>query len=168
MAASLEKTPKCDIAVIEFGGNDCDYNWEEISQDPREGHLPKTSIAQFYKSYENMVTALRNKAITPILMNLPPISSSKYFSWISKGNNPGNILDFLGKVEHIYEHHKSYSQAICQIAKDFCCPLVNVREFFMEYGRPDSLLCLDGIHPNQKGQEIMAEAFIRFAEKYRK
>ena len=36
-----------DIAVIEFGGNDCDPDWDEVDSDPDSFHDGRTPIALF-------------------------------------------------------------------------------------------------------------------------
>ena len=43
LLAALDRGEKCDVAVLELGGNDSDFNWAEISQTPKEEHFPKTT-----------------------------------------------------------------------------------------------------------------------------
>ena len=46
----LEKGIECDLAIIESGGNDCDYDWAFVSgTDPKDfGTLaPRTTLAEF-------------------------------------------------------------------------------------------------------------------------
>ena len=39
-----------DMAFISIGGNDCNYNWEEISNNPEGLHLPAVSKNRFQEN----------------------------------------------------------------------------------------------------------------------
>ena len=41
------KTDPGNPCVIEFGGNDCDLDWDAVSQDPDHFHEGKTPLAEF-------------------------------------------------------------------------------------------------------------------------
>ena len=49
----LIKETNSKYVVMEFGGNDCDYNWIEISKNPNKEHLPKSTITEFIEIYSN-------------------------------------------------------------------------------------------------------------------
>ena len=51
----LIKETKSRYVVMEFGGNDCDYNWREISENPDKEHYSKSSITQFIEIYSNLL-----------------------------------------------------------------------------------------------------------------
>ena len=36
----LDRGAACDFLVMDFGGNDCDFRWKEIAEDPAGEHLP--------------------------------------------------------------------------------------------------------------------------------
>ena len=38
----ISSHPVPDVAFLECGGNDCDYDWKAISADPDGEHLPQT------------------------------------------------------------------------------------------------------------------------------
>ena len=40
-----KETPS--IVVVEVGGNDCAYNWDEVALDPHAPHIPMTPLPQF-------------------------------------------------------------------------------------------------------------------------
>ena len=84
-----EKTP-CQIALVEYGGNDCDFDWKAIAADPTGEHKPKTSIESFVKTLETMAENLLQRNIQPLLMTLPPVDASRYLSFIWPGRlEPG-------------------------------------------------------------------------------
>lgn len=158
----LKKTP--DIVLIEFGGNDCDFKWDDIAKDPNTTHNPNTNISDFQKSLITMIDELRSANIVPILMTLPPLDADKYFKWISKGNplSEKNILQWLGTEDRIYTWQKSYSEMINKVAEKTRTTLVDVRTAFLNYGDYSKLLCKDGIHPNPEGHSLIANVFLSF------
>lgn len=165
MINSLEKGTNAEIAIIEFGGNDCDYKWNEISENPEGDHIPKTPIKVFKECIVDMVKKLRANGIKPILMNLPPINADKYFNWISRGLNADAILQWLGDKELIYRHHESYSLAMVNIAQNLSCPYIDVRGPFLLKRDYYNYLCNDGIHPNEEGYNIIKQAVFEYAIK---
>lgn len=154
---------KNDIVILEFGGNDCDFNWAQISESPEADHLPKTTIANFKKSLQNMIDMFREKGVTPILMNLPPLEPEKYFNWLSRGLNKENILKWLGDVAKIYRWQEAYNSAVEWVARQNDCRLINVREGFLISNDYSSQFCADGIHPNEKGHRKILESLLDFA-----
>ena len=121
----------CELALVEFGGNDSDFKWNEISMEPDKEHLPLTSMADFKQNIAAMTEELRAQSVQPIMMTLPPIEPNRYLDFVSRnGNSRENILKWLGYVEKIYETHKSYSDAVAEIAQERMVPLVDVRSAF--------------------------------------
>ena len=44
----------CELALVEFGGNDSDFKWSEISMEPDKKHMPLTSMADFKQNIAAM------------------------------------------------------------------------------------------------------------------
>jgi acyl-CoA thioesterase I len=145
-----------DYTVLEFGGNDCDYNWAEISARPQGQHQPKTPVGVFKQKYEELIEQVKKCGSCPVLLTLPPIDAKRYFSWISKGLNSGAILNWLGDIEHIYRWHERYNLAVYQVAKDCAVPLIDISSAFLETRSYQDFLCEDGIHPNEKGHRLIS------------
>lgn len=158
----LSKNIKIDAVVMEYGGNDCDYNWKEVAEDPDKDHFPNTPLEVFVKTYKEMIEFLKKKGIQPILTNLPPIDPQRFFDWFCNGLNKDNVLRWLGSINLIYRHQETYSRAIEKIAQETGCPLVDLRGAFLERQRIENLLCEDGIHPNTEGQKVITKAFSEF------
>jgi lysophospholipase L1-like esterase len=153
---------KDDIVIIEYGGNDCDFNWSDIANDPEKMHQPKTTLDNFKKSLQEIVDMFKSLDITPILMNLPPLEPERYFEWISRGLSRENILKWLGDVAKIYRWQEAYNSALEWVARQNSCKLINVRESFLTSYDYISNFCIDGIHPNEKGQKRILEAMLAF------
>ncbi len=145
-----------DYTVLEFGGNDCDFNWAEVSAKPDEEHQPKTPVGLFERKYKELIAQVRTCGSRPILLTLPPIDADRYFKWISKGLNPGAILKWLSDVEHIYRWHERYNLAVCQVAQECDVPVIDISSAFLEEHHYQLFLCEDGIHPNEDGHRLIS------------
>lgn len=159
----ISKGIDCDFALLEYGGNDCDFHWADISADPDAIHLPNTPIEKFKSIYCEIISLLRSKGITPILMSLPPINAKKYFDWFTQnGLSKESILKWLGSIDVIYRYQEMYSNTVTKIAFETSSPLVDVRMSFLDKHYPDQYLCDDGIHPNKDGYALIKDVFINF------
>jgi lysophospholipase L1-like esterase len=147
-----------DIVLIEYGGNDCDFDWEDIARNPKAAHNPKTDVKLFRQMLYNEVSALKSKGIIPVLMTLPPLDADRYFKWISKNSTAiaNNILEWLGSVNKIYWWHEMYNSVIVNIAEETKTKWIDIRGAFLQTADFTRLLCIDGIHPNEEGHKLIA------------
>ncbi len=154
--------------LIEYGGNDCNFDWKQISERPLDEHLPVTPLDEFESNLLNMVKTTRNAGGFPVLMTLPPIHAPKFLDWVTRnGESRENILLWLGDTEHIYRWQERYNLAINRVALSTGTPIIDVRERFLSYGRYEDYLCEDGMHVNKLGHMLMADTFISFVNKHR-
>ncbi|NLB28947.1 MAG: SGNH/GDSL hydrolase family protein [Clostridiales bacterium] len=159
----LETDEPCDVVIMDYGGNDCDFNWREISENPDAEHLPKTPIDTFVRLYREIVETLRSHGIVPVLSTLPPIDPQRFFNWNFRELNRENILKWLGEVTTIYRFQENYSRTVEKIAAETGALLVDLRGAFLKHRRIEHMLCDDGMHPNTEGQKIITETFMDFA-----
>jgi Lysophospholipase L1 and related esterases len=165
LARDIEKE-RPDIVLIEYGGNDCDFAWPEVAERPDEEHLPQTDLELFEKTLSGTVSELKAEGIEPVLMSLPPLDADRYVKWVSKGDPEAerNIVKWLGSVTKIYWWQERYSAAVVRVAERTSAKWIDVRGAFLR--RPDfpSLLCRDGIHPNEGGQRLIADTILEYVE----
>ena len=161
----LEKDIACDAIVMDYGGNDCDYNWKAISENPEGNYSPNTPIELFIETYSDIVDTLKKKGILPILTTLPPLQSQSFFDWFCKDLNKKNILIWLGEIKNIYYHQELYSKAIEKIALEKQIPIIDLRGAFLKAENMNGLFCEDGTHPNSEGQKVIASSFNEFADR---
>lgn len=162
----LETNSGYDAIVMDYGGNDCDFNWKEISENPEGHYTPKTPIEIFMETYCDIIDTLKKKGILPILTTLPPLEPQSFFDWFCKDLNKKNIIKWLGEIKNIYYHQENYSKVIEKIALVKQVPLVDIRGEFLKAGNINSLLCEDGTHPNTLGQKVIATSFNNFADRF--
>lgn len=156
------------VVLLEFGGNDCDFDWTAISQQPELDREPNTAIDRFSALYHRAIRLVREAGNIPVLANLPPISSEKYLRWICRtGLSRENILRWLGDENAIYRYQERYSHVIEEIAEQEHAGIVDLRGAFLSDRKLESYLCDDGIHPNSQGQKIIMETFENYFETHK-
>jgi len=157
---------KPNIVLIEYGGNDCDYNWNEIAKDPGREHHPKTDFHTFEKVLIETVNDLKSQQIIPILMSLPPLNADNYFKWVTQ-NDPEaqqNVMKWLGSVTKIYWWQERYNSTILKVSELTKTKLIDVRGAFLQQPDFTKFLCSDGIHPNEAGHRIIFDKVVEFVK----
>ncbi len=159
----IEAGMDCDFALIEFGGNDCNFRWNEISVDPHRDHQPLTDFDHFRETCKAMIEEVRQAGVNPVTMTLPPIDAERYLSFLTRnGNDRNRILQWLGDVQQIFRTHERYSNEVARVARETNTPLVDVRSRFLKENDYRQLLCIDGVHPNENGYRVISDAFAEF------
>ena len=151
-----------DVAVIEYGGNDCDPDWDAVDGDPAAFHDGKTPIALFRETLRRFIAAARERGIRPVAVIPPPLEAERYYRWICRGRTPERILSYLVDVQHIYRWQERYADAVRETAYALGCAVIDLRTPFLDARDMPGLICLDGIHPNEDGQRLIARAVADF------
>ncbi|MDO4548610.1 MAG: SGNH/GDSL hydrolase family protein [Clostridia bacterium] len=151
--------------VIELGGNDCDFDWAEVAARPEDEHVCKTPSQKFTSSLEGIINLVRSRSGIPIICTLPPLDAKRYFNWITRdGLSRENILKYICVPERIYRWQEYYSLLAMRVAARMKCDCLPIREAILERLRGEDIWCVDGIHLNQTGHDMMADAVIRAAQ----
>jgi acyl-CoA thioesterase-1 len=158
----LKRNP--NVVLIEFGGNDCDFKWDEIAENPGGEFHPNTDCNKFYELLTGLVEKLGTMNIIPVLVSLPPLDPEKYFSWVSHNSDQAkeNILKYIGNVSRIYSWHERYNAAILRVAEETKTRLIDIRSAFLQTEDYTKLICIDGIHPNKDGHQLIAEKILHY------
>lgn len=157
-----------DVTFLEFGGNDCDFNWKMIADEPSSDHTPKTVLDSFKEQFVSLIERVRNLGSRPVILSLPPIDSDAYFSFISRFMNDeqkSNVLRWLegigGDVNIITRWHETYNRVLFEISEFTRTPIIDITTPFEKYdGDSMLLMCSDGIHPNAHGHELIADSIV--------
>ena len=155
-----EEMKKSDFIAFEFGGNDCNFIWKDISEMPTREHQPKTDIDTYAEIYIDMIE--KAKKVAPVfILNLPPLDAEKFFNHFSTGLDKEVLRSWLGgKIEYIYRWHEMYNQRVTQIALQTKVKLIDIRSCFLLKANYSDLLCADGIHPNEDGHRLISQAIL--------
>ena len=157
-----------DIVLMNFGGNDCNYDWDAISQSPLDMHRPNTELDQFVDYYNRMIDFVLEKRSLPVVATLLPVQDKKYIDYVCKVRNLDRekVLSWVkGRKTSLSEHQKAYSDAVSEIASTRSIPVIDLRSAFCKRNSA-SLIGPDGIHPNARGQKVISGCFEAFVSDY--
>lgn len=161
-ANGLEKLKKVDIepgniCLIEYGGNDCDLNWNDVADAPSVYHQAKVEPKAFAGNLRSLIAESRDRGLIPVLLSPIPILAESYFKWITKKYNKEAVLEYLVDIERIYRQQESYANIVRYEAQKAGCMFVDIRQSFLQQPDFPSLMCCDGIHINEQGHKLYAD-----------
>lgn len=158
-----------NIAVLCIGGNDADYNWQDVAVSPLDFHDSKTPISHFSALVGQTIRQLQKFGVRVVVTSLPPVSSSRYFNNVISRHCDGDaVMRFLqNDVSNISRHQECFSNVLMQQALTNNCGFVDLRRAFLMKNNLLDYICEDGIHPNEKGQRLIAETVIEHVESIR-
>lgn len=150
-------TIEAAIVAVQYGGNDCNFDWAAVATDPDAAHQPRTPLPQFEEKLRQFIELIRRRGQTALLVTPPPLDAQRFFDWVTQGLNGQAVMRFIGDVQHIYRWQERYAATIQRVARFARCQLFDLRDAFLATDLP-SLLCRDGMHPNENGQPLIASA----------
>lgn len=156
---TLGECDKDTMVILEYGGNDCNYDWSAVSDNPKGSFLPNTPAEKFTETYQEMIEYARNKGASVAVCNLVPIDSSKFMNWVSKGLNYDNILGWMGDINRIARWQEYYSRLSEKVASLTNCPVLDLRTTFLTHASMENMIGIDGIHPSFEGHSLIKEVF---------
>lgn len=154
----LEASIDADIALIQYGGNDCTPDWKAVAENPLALHPARVRLEEFESTLTRFVTRLRAWGKAPVLVTPPPLAAERFVPWISRGLDAEAILRYLGDMHHVYRWQEQYALTVHKVARVTGCALIDLRAWFLKDLDLGSLYCVDGMHPNRKGHQVYAQA----------
>lgn len=163
MKYSLGEDLRDTCVVMEFGGNDCNFDWASVAAAPEKEHLPATPKEEFAEKYLSAVKLAKSHGARVAVCTLVPIESKRFMNWVSRGLDRAGILGFLhGDVGAIGRWQESYSRLAEEVARAAGVPTLDLRSPFAKApGGMEKLICADGIHPNAEGYRKLSQVFQR-------
>lgn len=148
-----------NMAVLALGGNDSDYNWDEVQKAPLSVHNSKTTLMEFRILLNDTITKLQENGVKVVICSLFPIDSKRYFENVLSKKYEGNrILQFLkGDVTNISRHQEMFNIECLKTAFRRQCDFLDFRTQFLNQDDFLQYICVDGIHPSEQGQQFMAD-----------
>lgn len=159
----------CDLAIIESGGNDCDYDWNILAQNPDSEMNPRTSVENFIRILDEMIQKLRQNHITPLVMTMPPLVGDWWYEHVSRDLNPEVMKKFTdGNIFKLYQNHEFYNLKLMEFCTKNNVQMVDMRKAMLSFSDYRKIMCRDGIHPNEDGYKYMSEIWIQELPKIKK
>ena len=156
---TFEHTPiePGSVCVIQFGGNDCDLDWDAVSDDPDSFHEGRVPPEEFRTALTRFVREAKERKLKPVLVTPLALMSGRYYRWVSRGRNAERILRYLrDDPESITRWQERYAVIVREVAVSEGCLLEDVRSWMLYRLDYPSLICIDGIHPNETGHAVLA------------
>jgi lysophospholipase L1-like esterase len=148
-----------DVVILLFGLNDSAVDvWRNATE-------PRVPLEVYRKNLTNIVRVLKADGAVPLLATPQPMHWTAKLKGLYAGppyndQSPYDVDDPLGLNATLVD----YVQVVREIADAEGVTLVDIHQEFMDYhlgeGRHLSDLLLDGMHPNDKGHRIIADAFL--------
>lgn len=161
----LDKMSGAQYVLLEYGGNDSDYNWQEIAESPEKEHFPRTRLEVFEEVYERVICKIKEMGAIPLVLSLPPMDAERYFAFFSQKWEEGfraNVMRWLGgSTNTIMSGHELYNLATMRVAQRTGTQWIDVTSGLLKDHNYRAYLCDDGIHPNERGQRMIAEAVLQ-------
>lgn len=162
MDRHLSEICRSKYTILGFGGNDSDFNWQEIADNPADKHHPRTDIRTFSLAYKSLVDKVRHLGSRPLILSLAPLDAERYFRHITRGMDAygrSNVLNWLGGgTDAITNWHEMYNLQVFKLGMALNVPVIDITSAFLFKKDFSEYLCMDGIHPNEKGHRLIADA----------
>ena len=151
------------LCAVEYGGNDCDLDWPNVAAHPEEAVCAKVSLEDYQAGLIQFVQTIRQGEMYPLLVTPLPLHAQRYYQWVTRGLDASAVLEALGDVNHIYRWQERYTIVMRNVARKLNCELLDLRDVFLARRDYETLMCVDGIHPNDRGHQVLTEAVLDFA-----
>ncbi|MER2060702.1 MAG: GDSL-type esterase/lipase family protein [Niallia sp.] len=158
---------KPNYVLLNVGGNDCNFNWQEVAENPNSNHEPIVPLQQYMENIKQMVMKMKQSNITPILLTLPPLDPVRYYKFIADkyGTTISHWISCCGGIEH---WHSLYNMQLKKLIEQFNLPSIDVRSALKKEGYATDFISDDGIHLTADGyrkmSEVIFEEMLRFTE----
>ncbi len=147
-----------DWVVLEYGGNYCDYDWAAISAYPDGEHSPAFSFGQFREIYSYAITRIQALGAKAALLTLPALLPQRYFDHVSRNLDRKHILHWLrNDVCNLNRWHDEYNDEILSLAAQYHILVIDISKDLLLLSHAEDCYKDDGMHPNGRGQGVIAE-----------
>lgn len=161
---TLDRTEE-NVAVLELGGNDADFDWKSVALAPDSEHYPKTRVEEFSAIYGDVLRQFKEAGVQAIVCTIVPISSALYFANVINHVSDGaSVLRFFkGDVNTIHRHQEMFNNEILKNAYRVGAEVIDLRRDFLNSNEFEQMMCRDGIHPNALGHARIFDTLKGFA-----
>lgn len=156
----IEERP--DYAIVGIGGNDCNFHWNEVAENPEKEHQAIVPLERYLENVKAIVTKLQSAGITPVILTMPPLDPVRYYRFISSNwsTSISHWISMLGGIEH---WHGMYNRSLNELIKELDVSKIDVRSALKKAGDLIDFISDDGIHLTAKGYKVISEEiFIHF------
>lgn len=160
----ISSHPVPDVAFLECGGNDCDYDWKSICEGRCDyEHRHRVAPQDFKKNYEDMIHLLQEKGAAVTAVIAPPIAIEVYLSHLLESGVDKDIMsEYVNSVQQMQDEYAEYGDIMRAVAKENGCEILSLRESFLALGDMKAYYSKDGMHPNEAGYALIRGDFEKY------
>ncbi len=153
-----------DYVLIEIGGNDCNFHWDEVALYPDRSHEPNVPLRRYLDNIRKMIEQIRDSGSVPIVMTLVPLDPVRYYATLEKmyGFAIARWIAICGGIEH---WHAMYNQGLLRLIRSLSVSTIDLRTALKSTSDLAFLLSDDGIHPSALGYQVMSQTIFASLQK---
>ncbi|MCO7126810.1 SGNH/GDSL hydrolase family protein [Sporolactobacillus shoreicorticis] len=161
----LEEHP--DLVLINVGGNDCNFSWDQVAKLPDSEHVPIVPIDRYLSNIKLMIDRISAAGALPVILSLLPLDPARYYQSLMThySHSIGHWIGMCGGIEH---WHGMYNRALKEFCKKSGTTLIDVRSAFKRKGDLSELINEDGLHPTAQGYKAFAEIVAGYVPELKK
>lgn len=162
----FEKGETADFVIIESGGNDCDYDFLSMLKNGETSAPQRTPLSDFMTMLDQMVQTVKEKGCIPVVMTMPSLVADRWYEHITRAldqDGKAKVDAFLGEnpVDRLSKNHEIYNLNLMEYCRKEGILMIDMRKALLEAPDYRSLMCKDGIHPNEEGYKYMSRVWIK-------
>jgi lysophospholipase L1-like esterase len=141
--------------IISIGGNDCNFRWDQVAQNPEKEHQAIVPIDRYQDNVKKIIRTIQESGITPILLTLPPLDPARYYKHIVNqyDKSISHRICMVGGIEH---WHSLYNRRLNHLIELLHVIKIDVRTALKKTGDCSELISDDGIHLTSEGYKQMS------------
>lgn len=145
-----------DLVLIHIGGNDCNFQWDQVEKLPEEEHVPIVPLNRYLENMKKLVERIRGADSNPVILSLLPLDPTRYYRTLMTrySHSIGHWISYCGGIEH---WHGMYNRALKNLMTKMEVPVLDIRNAFKKKGDFSELINEDGLHPSPEGYRAVAE-----------
>ncbi|RYL94981.1 SGNH/GDSL hydrolase family protein [Sporolactobacillus sp. THM7-4] len=145
-----------DLVLINIGGNDCNFRWDQVAKLPDAEHVPIVPLQRYLSNIKELVERISSTGATPVVLSLLPLDPVRYYRSLMKhySHSIGHWIGYCGGIEH---WHGMYNRALKDLVARIGAASLDIRSAFKNKGSFSELINEDGLHPSPKGYQALAE-----------
>ncbi|WP_241654927.1 SGNH/GDSL hydrolase family protein [Sporolactobacillus shoreae] len=145
-----------DLVLINVGGNDCNFRWDQVAKLPEEEHVPIVPLNRYLSNIRQMTQRISASGAVPVVLSLLPLDPARYYHSLMDhySHSIGHWISCCGGIEH---WHGMYNRSLREMVQKLGLPTVDIRSAFKNKGNFSELINEDGLHPTAKGYVALAE-----------
>lgn len=164
MNKTLAAVEKPDLAIVEYGGNDCDFRWRELAEtDELVVNPHRVSLEEFAVTYGSILDDLEAMDIRTVVTLCPQLPPHVYLKHLSDSGVPEKVIHrYAASDEEFAAEYTAYKKVILKLANERQKSVLNIEKNFANLDNMVEYYSVDGMHPNEKGYHLIHNSFDEF------